>query len=147
MHIRGVVDSARGNQDPVKNVEDYPQLRITSGDGVSGPGVRVAGELDASVERQFVDAISDALKTSGGVVDVDLTRVTFIDSGGLRGLIRCLTDAQQVGTSLVLTVTYGPVVRLLAVSGITELFTFSAASSFRPVRTGDRNHFRSPRDT
>lgn len=147
MHIRGVVDRARGNQDPVRNVEYYPQLRITSSDGVSGMGVRVAGELDASVERQFVDAVSDALKTSGGAVDVDLTRVTFIDSGGLRGLIRCLTDAQQAGTSLVLTVTYGPVTRLLAVSGITELFTFSAASSFRPVRAGDPNHFRSLRGT
>ena len=89
--------------------------------------VRVGGELDVAVERQFVDTVNAELIAGRGSVTLDLTRVTFLDSGGLRGLIQCLTAAQRIAVPLLLTVRSGPVTRLLDTSGVRDLFTYSSS--------------------
>jgi anti-anti-sigma factor len=54
-------------------------------------GVLVRGEIDLDTANEFEAQASEALTRSGvGVCLIDLSGVTFMDSAGLRALIRVL---------------------------------------------------------
>ena len=55
-------------------------------------------------------------------VHVDATRVTFIDSSGLRGLLVARQTAIDHGLKIVIRIsTPGPVARLLAIAGLEDI--------------------------
>src|SRR5690349_21675574 len=62
--------------------------------------VEASGELDLSVADTFEDEVRRAL--SGGTAEVvlDLAHVTFIDSTGLRALVRVAAETRQNGNRL-----------------------------------------------
>ena len=78
--------------------------------------VYVAGELDgysaSSLREQLVE-----LGASGTAIDLDLSEVTFIDSGGLHALTRL----RQSFALLRIVAVSSRVERLLAMSGLTEV--------------------------
>lgn len=93
-----------------------------------GTTVFVTGELDEAagppVRRALINAI-----VKGGVIDVDLSGVTFADSGGLRALLdgRDFADQYHVGFEVVAVA--APVRRLLSAAGIPDLYDAPIARS------------------
>jgi len=87
--------------------------------------VSVCGELDLLTEPELVSKVADALGQAGtGRLVLDLKKVGFIDSSGLRGLLRCQEDAGRYGLAMALAVDEGPVTRLLELAGVTGWFTY-----------------------
>lgn len=87
--------------------------------------VTVSGELDLQVEPQVVEVVRGALEDGGADrLVLDVTRVEFIDSSGLRALLTSCTLARRAGLDAVLAVAPGPVPRLLQVAGVRDWFSY-----------------------
>jgi anti-sigma B factor antagonist len=90
------------------------------------PLVRMSldGEIDLAAEPAVVDAFAEVLTNDPGLkhVDLDVSGVEFIDSCGLRALLRCRSLATARGVELTLTVIEGPVTRLLELAGLDTWF-------------------------
>lgn len=95
------------------------QLEVTIGDDGA---IVLSGEVDAFSAKPLDDALSAAVTRDSNDVVVDLTAVTFMDSGGLNVLIRHFKplDAQQ--RRLVLRHPQPSVERALYISGILTVF-------------------------
>lgn len=89
--------------------------------------VRITGELDLSAEPTLIEALSDYLtKHQMSRVVVDVTATTFIDSSGLRALLRCrdIASRAQAAPALILGGN-DRVQRLLAIAGVTDWFDYA----------------------
>jgi anti-anti-sigma factor len=86
--------------------------------------VSLRGEIDLAAEPAVVEAFTQALTADANldVVDLDVSDVEFMDSCGLRALFRCRELATARGVAFTLTVSEGPVSRLLELAGVGELF-------------------------
>jgi anti-anti-sigma factor len=91
-------------------VTDLP-LRVDEVDGV----FVVRGEIDAHTYT----TLDRALEGGEPVTQVDLSEVTFIDSSGLRVLVRHHQDRQRNGGRLEIVSPSRPVQRLFEISGLT----------------------------
>ncbi|MFD9127147.1 STAS domain-containing protein [Kitasatospora sp. NPDC059571] len=83
----------------------------------------MAGELDQDTGPLLDAAVKDALDTHtvpGGLV-LDISWLTFCDSGGLNTLIRAHLHARDAGTRLHLLNPTAPVTALLRRTGVTRL--------------------------
>lgn len=76
--------------------------------------VVVSGEVDAHT----CATLDEALGAATGLVRVDLSKVTFMDSSGLRVLVRRHQDLQQAGGRLEIVQPSRPVQRLFEISGL-----------------------------
>ena len=87
--------------------------------------ITVTGQLDLAVEDQLTRLVSAAASTPDLVaLHFDLTPITFIDSSGLRGLIRSSQLALDKELDFTLNVADdGPVARLLDLTGLRGHFT------------------------
>ncbi len=88
--------------------------------------VRVSGELDLSSEPVVVEIVRAKLQdpTLQRVV-IDVTDVTFIDSSGLRALLRCRDEAARHDLPFALRLGGNiQVGRLLAVAGVESWFGY-----------------------
>jgi anti-anti-sigma factor len=88
------------------------------------PRVSLGGELDLAAEPAVVEAFTQALthETNLDLVELDVSEVKFMDSRGLRALLRCRELATAHGVKLTLTVVDGPVSRLLELAGVDQWF-------------------------
>lgn len=59
----------------------------------------LVGELDVAVVKQLADRLNE-LRKGGYTVHIDLSRLAFIDSSGLRELISEVSDARRDGWDL-----------------------------------------------
>jgi anti-sigma B factor antagonist len=84
----------------------------------------LGGEIDAAAEPAVVGAFTHALTddTTVDLVELDVSDVEFMDSCGLRALLRCRRLAAAHGVEFTLTVINGPVSRLLELAGLDEWF-------------------------
>ncbi|HET8977717.1 MAG TPA: STAS domain-containing protein [Solirubrobacteraceae bacterium] len=71
-----------------EHFEDGHQLRLA-----------LVGELDVAVARLLVERLSE-LRRGGYTVRLDLMRLEFIDSSGVRELIREVDDSRREGWRL-----------------------------------------------
>ena len=87
--------------------------------------LQALGELDLAYEEEMLVVMRDALD-AGPVsqVVVDLTGLQFIDSSGLRAVLRCQQLLRARDLPMRLHVREGPVTRLFAVAGITHRFDY-----------------------
>lgn len=91
--------------------------------------VIVSGDVDVDSEEQLVAAIQTAVLAVGahgpsqGVV-MDLGEVVFMDSSGLRAVLRSREIAAAAGVALRLVVPTGPVTRLFATAGVIDRFEY-----------------------
>ena len=82
--------------------------------------VIVTGEVDLAVEEPFVAEVdSVAARDGGSAVVLDLSGVTFLDSSGVRALIRL---RQRHGERLRLGELSTPVRRVLEITGLLQPF-------------------------
>ncbi|HET8602486.1 MAG TPA: STAS domain-containing protein [Marmoricola sp.] len=86
------------------------------------------GEIDMANEPFFNEVLDTFLRD--GPVDalVDLTEVSFMDSTGLRALLRARELSVGRGGSFALVCPPGRVWRLLDLAGVLELFTIHAVA-------------------
>jgi anti-anti-sigma factor len=89
--------------------------------------VHVSGELDLGAEPALVEALSDYLaKHQVSRVLIDLTAVTFIDSSGLRALLRCRDIAGRAQAAPALALGGNAAVRkLLEIAGVSQWFDYA----------------------
>lgn len=87
--------------------------------------VPVAGELDMLTAPELSDELR-AIVDSGraNAIVVDLGKVTFIDSSGLRALLEAGETSKERGVRFVLSVGEGPVKSLLALAGVMDWFEY-----------------------
>jgi anti-anti-sigma factor len=87
--------------------------------------ITITGQLDVVVEDELTEVVSAAASTPDVVaMHFDLTPITFIDSSGLRGLIRSSQLALDNELTFTVDVTDdGPVARLLDLTGLRGHFT------------------------
>lgn len=85
----------------------------------TGPyAVRVVGDLDMETVRAFVDGVRGAWTDVTRTVSVDVERVTFFDSSGLKGLLQL----RRTGVDIRLVNVTEPVQRILDLTGLGCLF-------------------------
>ena len=86
--------------------------------------LRLQGELDLATAAQLLRAADDSLGTAPTLV-VDLSRLQFLDSSGLRALL--VIRDRCVGASMAMRLIPGPenVNRVFRVSGVEKFFEFS----------------------
>ncbi|MHA3703577.1 STAS domain-containing protein [Jatrophihabitans sp. YIM 134969] len=104
---------------------DDPRVTIVDDGRVRTVRFTVAGDLDLVAERALVDDVVDVVRdTRPDRLVLDLTGVPFLDSSGLRGLLRCARAAEDHGVLLTLDVVPGPVTMLLDTAGVRNWFGY-----------------------
>lgn len=93
---------------------------------VTGDVILLRGELDAHTAPQLDEVIVDIVSGGAEQLVLDMGGVEFVDSSGLRSLIRARTegDAERV---VVIRDPSAATLRLLEITGMTEHFTIEAA--------------------
>jgi anti-sigma B factor antagonist len=94
---------------------------------VPGPGpathYRLSGELDIAVSGSVADELRAARQNGGGPVVVDLSRVSFIDSSGLRALLLASSNGDSGMKPIVLACPSTAVTEILELTGVDRLLT------------------------
>lgn len=101
-------------------------VQVVDGDE---PRLVVRGDVDLDAEDRLLDGARTALaglgaSPGGRTVILDLAGVTFIDSSGLRSLLRSQALAHSQGAAVRLVALPGPVTRLLEVAGVSDRFEY-----------------------
>ena len=96
-----------------------PPFELTS--DAAGTVLWVRGDLDIAVDEQVVAAVADALAAGVGTAQLtlDLSGVDFIDSSGLRALLRI---HKHYGPRVRVGALSAVVARLLELTGTADLF-------------------------
>ncbi|MFG2647988.1 STAS domain-containing protein [Streptomyces sp. NPDC048436] len=81
------------------------------------------GELDAYAERELAPRMAELMNLPGTDVVADLRRVTFLDAGGLRLLVRMKRQATARGRPLRLVRSSARVWRVLHITRLDRSFT------------------------
>ncbi len=84
--------------------------------------VSAAGEVDIATVEEFLAEVRSALDAGATAVELDLSRVTFIDSSGLGALVRLRSEADDRGVRLELTQVPAKVSRILELTGLAGVF-------------------------
>lgn len=98
------------------------RLTIESVAASDSSTLALSGEIDPQTTDQLDAAIDGALGTSAHLV-LDLAGVTFIDSAGLRSLIRAHRLTSESSGSLVLRAPRPSTLRVLEITGLTDELT------------------------
>ena len=95
------------------------QLEIVVRNGTEPVEVSLFGDMDLATEGQVVEALS---WLAAKAVIVDLSRVDFIDSSGIRALVIGHRAAEEAGGSLALRAPSSLAARVLDMTGITGIY-------------------------
>jgi anti-sigma B factor antagonist len=87
--------------------------------------VAVAGEVDIQTAADLQTAIETASNRALEIW-VDLSDTTFMDSSGLHALVSVRAHLIEAGRRLVLICPQGPVLRVLTLTGVDQLFEIHA---------------------
>ena len=87
------------------------------------PRIIVSGEVDADNAGHLERAVTDLVRRHRPErIELDLRKVTFLDSSGIRVLVQCHAEAQQADCDIVLAGTSAAVYRVLDITGLVEHF-------------------------
>lgn len=84
--------------------------------------LELTGEVDLATSGRFRSHVDEARERGASTVVVDLSEVTFVDSTMLRELLRAHNETRDSGGRLVLVGAQAAVLRLLELTGTTEVF-------------------------
>ena len=115
----------------VDNDPDRGGAAAVSGDGKGGGQavtVTVAGDVDLAA-ADTLWSVLDEYVHAGAQVVVDCSRVAFLDSMGLRTLIRAQHKAGASGAQLTLAAPSEAVLRVLQLAGVADLFVLDISGS------------------
>jgi anti-sigma B factor antagonist len=105
----------------MSETSDALQLEVTN----PGPHViiRIAGEVDLASSARLATTLDQFVNDGASTVTLDLSRVTFFDSSGIRVLVRATHDLAETGHPLELATPSPAVRRVLEMAGVLDLFT------------------------
>ena len=98
-------------------MEDRPVSAATS----APPIVRLAAEIDITNSNWVYSDLAAACVPGVGAVIADMAQTTFCDSSGVRALIQAHKLAGRRGVELSLVITADAVLRIIDLSGLTEI--------------------------
>jgi anti-anti-sigma factor len=104
-------------------------LLVSPDDGTDTDATQVilSGEVDALSADLLTETVADILsRRRPRRVEIDLDGVTFLDSAGIKAMLRCHADAQQADCRLALTAPRAMVYRVLEITGLLEHFGVQA---------------------
>jgi anti-anti-sigma factor len=84
--------------------------------------VRLSGEVALEHHHELEDSFRQVLRSAPPEIVVDLAAVTFIDSSGLRCLVRTRDEANRTGIGFRLGEMSDSVERLFEVLGLLDVF-------------------------
>lgn len=116
-------EEARHGDDWAGTMTDA-RLTIRSSTAEGSATLVLVGEVDPHTTDQLDAAIDEALDRH---LVLDLSGVTFIDSAGLRSMIRAQRLCEQVDGSLVLRAPRPSTMRVLEITGLTDELTVEPA--------------------
>ena len=87
--------------------------------------VTIAGELDLAAASTLEHELTEAIDARCELIVVDLAALDFIDSTGLRVLVRGHQQAQETGLELGLINPGAQVERLLSLTGLADRLTLA----------------------
>jgi len=90
--------------------------------------VAIAGDVDLAAADTLWSVLDEYVRP-GDAVAVDCSRVAFLDSMGLRTLIRAQHKAGQVGARLTLAAPSEAVLRVLQLAGVSDLFVLDLSGN------------------
>ena len=102
-----------------RRVDGSERLTISRTAGPAG-ALEVSGELDAYTAGVLEELLTD--RASSGDVRVDLSGVTFIDSTGIRAIVRADNELRSDDRTLVIVDPSPAVMRLLELTSLDERF-------------------------
>ena len=83
----------------------------------------IRGDLDAVSADRLCASVSDVLRRQRPTrITLDLRGVTFLDSAGIRALLRCRDEADAARISFILAETPATIVRVLEITGLAAHF-------------------------
>jgi anti-sigma B factor antagonist len=90
--------------------------------------LKMSGELDLAAAPMLQEEL-EALFTTGAIsIFVDLLDATFLDSTALGVLVNALNRCQELGGQLHLIVTDPQILRVLDITGLTDVFSVHSSS-------------------
>ena len=92
--------------------------------------LRLSGELDITGADRLETRIKELADDSPDIVVIDLRKVSFMDSTGLRSLLRARALGSEEGWSLTLIRGPKPVHRVLELTRMDEVFDFADGAGF-----------------
>jgi anti-sigma B factor antagonist len=116
-----LADSLIDSQSPMNHPAQllFTARAITADDG--GVRVEVEGELDLATAPQLEEVLRRELAANGAVI-LDLSRVTFMDSSGLRAIITMIREADHRGQRLRVAGSMLPQLqRLIEITGLRDV--------------------------
>jgi anti-sigma B factor antagonist len=100
------------------------------------PRIVLTGRLDDPDAGRLQQTVIDVLRRScPRGIDIDLAEVTFLDPSGIRALLLCQTDAQQLDCHIRLTNPRPMAYRALQLAGLLEHFGLTRPRSADPAST------------
>ena len=105
----------------------------------NAPAVAVRGEIDIAAVPALELALDGAIRDSAGPFVLDLCELEFLDSSGLRLILRARALLAREDRELVIVCPPGPVRRLFDETGIADLLVLystpaEAAAALVPAR-------------
>ena len=82
--------------------------------------LKVAGDFDMSEVDTFDDAIDDLVEAGGRLLILDLSEVSFLDSSGLRAVVRAKKLLAERDGRLAITGLSGAAQRILELAGLLD---------------------------
>jgi len=104
-----------------------PSLEVRDAPLSGAPGVAASGELDAATTPQLRRVLETAIRETRGAFVIDLADVTLVDTAAVTALLRARALLGREERDAVLVCPPGPVLHLLEVSGVAELFAVFAS--------------------
>jgi anti-anti-sigma factor len=90
--------------------------------------IQVSGEVDADNSAAFQHDVSDLLHShTAGMVALDLSKLTFLGSAGIRALLACHDEAEQQGRHLSISRAHTNTLDVLTICDLSELFDLPPA--------------------
>jgi anti-sigma B factor antagonist len=106
-----------------------PKIEVRDAPLAGAPGVSISGEIDVSTGPVVEEALDAAIRTTVGAFVIDVCEVDFMDSCGLNVLLRARALLGREERDLVLICPPSPVLHVLEVVGVAELFAVFASRS------------------
>ena len=88
----------------------------------------MTGDIDIYTAPRFRDELLAAIEDGAAELCIDLAGVEFMDSTGLTVLISAAKRLNASGGRLVLAAPSRPVIKLLAITGLNQVFTIVVAA-------------------
>jgi anti-sigma B factor antagonist len=109
---------------------DVDNLRVKSVAAPDGGVVlELDGELDLSTVPIFVDALDALIDGEPTTIELDMSKLTFIDSSGVGAYVTGYRRAQAKGSQLSVGERSGLVQRVLQLSGVEEALAQEATEN------------------